>query len=214
LQAAANGNVIAYNYSYNPYWKEGWFPANAAGDIVLHGNYPYSNLFEGNIVQNLVIDNSHGINGAGNIFFRNRIENYGVVMNGNSGDNMYFIANEISGSGLLKGLFTLTGNQTEIANYIKGNTQAGSVNESSLISKNYVAKIGLPNKPNSGQNEAFTRNNKALKTNYKVNNKAVILPKVINDIKQKSDVTENTVKGIKPTKNKKCCVLKKKKNSK
>lgn len=214
LQAAANGNVIAYNYSYNPYWKEGWFPANAAGDIVLHGNYPYSNLFEGNIVQNLVIDNSHGINGAGNIFFRNRIENYGVVMNGNSGDNMYFIANEITGSGLLKGLFTLTGNQTEIANYIKGNTQAGSVNESSLISKNYGAKIGLPNKPNSGQNEAFTRNNKALKTNYKVNNKAVILPKVTNDIKQKSDVTENTVKGIKPTKNKKCCVLKKKKNSK
>ncbi|MCC6584615.1 MAG: right-handed parallel beta-helix repeat-containing protein, partial [Chitinophagales bacterium] len=24
LQAAANGNVIAYNYSYDPYWTEGW----------------------------------------------------------------------------------------------------------------------------------------------------------------------------------------------
>jgi hypothetical protein len=70
VQAAANGNVIAYNYSYNPYWTEGWFPSNSAGDVVLHGNYPYSNLFEGNIIQNLVIDNSHGINGPYNTFFQ------------------------------------------------------------------------------------------------------------------------------------------------
>ncbi|MCC6516741.1 MAG: right-handed parallel beta-helix repeat-containing protein [Chitinophagales bacterium] len=164
LQAAANGNVIAYNYSYDPYWEQGWFPSNAAGDIVLHGNYSYANLFEGNIIQNLVIDNSHGINGGDNTFFRNRIENYGVVMNNNSGDNMNFIANEITGSGLLKGLFTLSGNQTAIANNIKGDLESGTVTEQSLINKNYASKIGMPYAVGSWKNDAYIRNTKAVKT--------------------------------------------------
>jgi hypothetical protein len=49
--------------------------------MVLHGNYPFANLFEGNINQNTVIDNSHGKNGPYNTFFRNRSELWGVVMN-------------------------------------------------------------------------------------------------------------------------------------
>lgn len=172
LQAAANGNVIAYNYSYDTYWKETWLPSSSAGDIVLHGNYPYSNLFEGNIIQNLVIDNSHGMNGPYNTFFRNRIENYGVVMNSSSGDNMNFIANEITGSGILKGLFVLSGNQTEIANNIKGDLQSGAVTENSLINKNYASKIGTPNTLDSWKNDAFVRNEKAVKTIVE-NNKSI-----------------------------------------
>jgi hypothetical protein len=164
LQASANGNTIAYNYSYEPYWTQGFFPNNSAGDIVLHGNYPYANLVEGNIFQNLVIDNSHGINGPDNTFFRNRIESYGVVMNGNSGDNMFFIANEITGSGLLKGLYSLSGNHTSVANNIKGSLQPGNVKESSLISKDYASRIGAPNALNSWTNEAYKRNGKAVKT--------------------------------------------------
>ena len=70
LQAGANGNVIAYNYSRNPYWTDVSFiiPENSAGELVLHGNWPYANLFEQNIVDNIVIDDSHGANGPHNTF--------------------------------------------------------------------------------------------------------------------------------------------------
>lgn len=202
LQAAANGNVIAYNYSYDPYWKQSWLPANAAGDIVLHGNYPYTNLIEGNIIQNLVIDNSHGINGPHNTFFRNRIENYGVVMNGNSGDNMNFLANEITGSGLLKGLFTLTGNQTTIANNIKGDLQSGTVTETSLINKNFNSKIGAPYTVGSWKNDAYIRNGKAVKT---IVSKDKI--ETISETSLTNTPSKTTPKKVK----KKCCVKKKRK---
>lgn len=204
LQAAANGNVIAYNYSYDPYWTEGWFPAASAGDVVLHGNYPYSNLFEGNIFQNLVIDNSHGINGPDNTFFRNRIESYGIVMNGNSGDNMHFIANEITGSGLLKGLYNIEGNHTEIANNIKGSLQAGNVTETSLINKNYSSKIGAPNAVGTWKNEAYIRNGKAVKTIASNTTKSV------SETVSKTETTPVKTKTPKKPK-KKCCVKKKKK---
>jgi len=164
LQAQANGNVIAYNYSTDPFWKETWLHDNAAGDIVLHGNYPYSNLFEGNIVQNIVIDNSHGANGPFNTFFRNRIENYGLVMNGNAGEHMNSFANEITGSGILKGLYGFTGDNVEIANNIKGNIRDGSIIETSLISKDYSANIGPPNILNSWKNDAYNRYLKPIKT--------------------------------------------------
>ena len=78
VQAGANGNVFTYNYSFDPYWSS--FPTNSAGDMVLHGNYPYANLFEQNICQNIVIDNSHGPNGPFNTFLRNRAESYGEVV--------------------------------------------------------------------------------------------------------------------------------------
>ena len=122
-------------------------------------------LIEGNIFQNLVIDNSHGINGPYNTFFRNRIESYGIVMNNNSGDNMNFIANEITGSGLLKGLYTISGNHTAIGNNIKGSLQNGIVSETSLINKKYASQIGTPFKVNSWKNDAYIRNGKVIKTN-------------------------------------------------
>lgn len=207
LQAEANGNVLAYNYSYNPYWTGTWLPSSSAGDIVLHGNYPYANLFEGNIVQNIVIDNSHGINGPDNTFFRNRVENYGMVMNGNSGDNMHFIANEITGSGLLKGMLTLNGKQQEIANNVKGSLQSGTVKETSLINKNYHAKIGTPNTYNSWKNEAYLRNNKTVKT--------IVVADKTNIIKQATTTVEPTktavTKETTKTKKKKCIRKRKKK---
>ena len=200
LQAAANGNVIAYNYSYDPYWTEGWFPAASAGDVVLHGNYPYANLFEGNIFQNLVIDNSHGINGPYNTFFRNRIESYGIVMNNNSGDNMNFIANEITGSGLLKGLYTISGNHTAIGNNIKGSLQNGIVSETSLINKKYASQIGTPFKVNSWKNDAYIRNGKVIKTNITTSEP---------EIKQEVTPKKTETKTVKKRK-KKCCLKKKK----
>ncbi|MCC6721342.1 MAG: T9SS type A sorting domain-containing protein [Bacteroidia bacterium] len=98
LQSGANGNIIIGNYSKNPYWTEALLPSNSAGEIVLHGNYPFANLIEQNQVGNIVIDNSHGINGPNNLFFRNRATLWGVFMNEAAGDNTHFIANEIVGN--------------------------------------------------------------------------------------------------------------------
>lgn len=208
LQAAANGNVIAYNYSYDPYWTESWLPNSSAGDIVLHGNYPYANLIEGNIIQNLVIDNSHGINGPFNTFFRNRIENYGIVMNGNSGNNMNFIANEITGSGILKGLYNISGNHTEIANNIKGDLQSGNITEFSLISKNYTSKIGTPNTVGTWKIDAYIRNSKLVKT-IVADSKSFFTSTTVASSNTNPSNTETIKKPVK-TKKKKCVKKRKK----
>lgn len=105
LQSGANGNVISGNFSINPFWKEGILPANSAGELVLHGNYPFANLFEGNEVGNIVVDNSHGFNGPGNVFYRNKASVWGVFMNDGAGNATHFVGNEIIGT-----LYNLTGN--------------------------------------------------------------------------------------------------------
>ena len=109
FQAGANGNVAAYNYSFDPFWQQSFFPVNSAGDVVFHGNYPFFNLVEGNVNQNTVIDNSHGQNGPFNTFFRNRMELYGLIMNAGAGDSMQYVANEIPNTGALMGNYNLTG---------------------------------------------------------------------------------------------------------
>lgn len=125
LQSGANGNVCAYNYSMDPFWENLPFvPANSAGDIVMHGNYPYMNLIEGNIVQNMMVDNSHGLNGPYNTFFRNRAELYGFIMsNASVGDNQNIVGNEITGTGALQGQYALAGN----GHFAHGNNVKGTV---------------------------------------------------------------------------------------
>ncbi len=76
LQAGSNGNVLGYNYSREQQRTE--FPSEASADMVLHGNYPFANLFEGNICQQILADTSHGANGPLNTLFRNRAEAYGI----------------------------------------------------------------------------------------------------------------------------------------
>ena len=120
LQAGANGNVLSYNYSRDPFWTDVILPPNSAGDMVLHGNYPYCNLFEGNVLQNIVIDNSHGINGPYNTFFRNRGELYGIFMNNNpASDGQNFIGNEITNFETGLGFYFLQGeNHFEYGNNV------------------------------------------------------------------------------------------------
>lgn len=121
-QSGANGNVFAYNRSIDPYWNEFPLPTNAAGEIVLHGDYAYLNLFEGNVVQNIVIDDSHGANGPFNTLFRNRATGWGLFMNGGTAtDSVNLIGNEIGGS---PGLFNLTGQ----GHFLYGNIVQGVVN--------------------------------------------------------------------------------------
>ena len=125
LQAGANGNVFAYNYSKSSFWTGvAPLPSNSSGDMVLHGNYPYANLFEGNIGQNIVIDNSHGKNGPYNTFFRNRAELYGLVMSSNEpSDSQNYMGNEITNSATLMGNYLLAG----AGQFEYGNNQLGTI---------------------------------------------------------------------------------------
>lgn len=122
LQGGSNGNVFGYNYSIDPFWTDVTLPSNSAGDMVLHGNYVYANLFEGNIGQNIVIDDSHGANGPHNMFFRNRAQLYGIFMNsGVPTDSSSFIGNEITNNGQFLGFYALFGNgHFEYGNNVKG----------------------------------------------------------------------------------------------
>ena len=123
LQAGSNGNVFAYNYSTDPYWTGTLTPSNAAGDMVLHGNYPYANLFEQNICQNIVIDNSHGPNGPYNTFFRNRAELYGIVFSASISPAQNIVGNEIPNTTLPYRLlnFSIQGSD----HFLHGNNDKG-----------------------------------------------------------------------------------------
>ncbi len=156
LQAGANGNVLIFNYSTEPHWTEPFIPSNSAGDLVLHGNYPYMNLMEGNVVQNIVIDNSHGASGPYNTFFRNRAESYGFVIMASSGTHSQnVIGNEIPNLDPFKGLYHLPGaDHYEYGNFVRGHilpSPISSLNTSSLYSMNHPLSsfIGFPHIPGS-----------------------------------------------------------------
>jgi hypothetical protein len=135
IQAGANGNVFAYNHSTNPFWSQFPLPSNSAGDLVLHGNYPYLNLFEGNVVQNIVIDNSHGINGPNNTLFRNRAELYGIFMSSTQVSNSQnFIGNQVTYVGSsIYGQYSLQGTgHYAFGNQVRGNILPAGTEEPSL----------------------------------------------------------------------------------
>ncbi|MBO6517262.1 MAG: hypothetical protein JJ975_11990 [Bacteroidia bacterium] len=184
FQAGSNGNIIGYNYSHEAYWTGVFSPSDFAGDIVMHGNYPFFNLIEGNIVQNVVIDNSHGINGPGNTFLRNRMENAGLFMNCSPAtDDQIFIGNEITGTGTSsngfikfpRGLYSLCGT----GHYQYGNNHLGKMipeaintlvesyaykKKPDFLSEASFASIGYPAEPKSGTNDAFGRRENEVKT--------------------------------------------------
>ena len=162
LQSGANGNVFDYNYSIEPFKSES-LPNDLSGDIVMHGNYPYVNLFEGNIVQNIFVDASHGINGPYNTLFRNRAESYGIIISSGAGDSTNIVGNEINGTGFGKGNYLMQGNGNLEYGNNKNNTiiPAGTT---TLPDKSYVyssipafwnisspwPSVGIPNTLNTG----------------------------------------------------------------
>ncbi len=171
LQSGANGNVFGYNYSITPYWTEPSLPSNSAGDMVLHGNYVYANLFEGNIGQNMVIDDSHGKNGSYNTFFRNRGELYGIFMNNApASDNQNLIGNEVTNTGFTLGLYIINGiGHFQHGNNVKGTIYATGTNSLTDISYYHSTippffqnngnwpSIGIPNAISSGTIPAKAR---------------------------------------------------------
>lgn len=128
LQAGANGNVLSYNYSIEPFWTEPSLPDSSAGDLVLHGNWPFMNLAEGNFIRNIVIDDSHGKNGTFNTFLRNRADGFGIFMNFSPPtDSVQFIGNEITNP--LIGLNFLQG----AGHFTYGNNYRGAITSGNAL---------------------------------------------------------------------------------
>lgn len=122
VKTGANGNVFAYNFSLEPYRSE---PVHDfSGDISLHGHYAFANLFEGNIVQNIIIDHYWGPSGPWNTMFRNRTELYGIIMtfsDTTQTNNQNFAGNEVVNNDILFGNYILSGeNHFEYGNNLKG----------------------------------------------------------------------------------------------
>jgi len=103
----ANGNVFAYNYSTDPYRSE--YPHDAGGDMVLHGHYPFANLFEGNIGESIIVDDTWGAAGPYNTFFRNRAELYGIIIFDDSVNTrkQNVVGNEVTNTDSFKGNYYL-----------------------------------------------------------------------------------------------------------
>lgn len=184
LQAGANGNVFTFNYSFDPYWDN--FPNNGAGDMVLHGNYPYCNLFEQNIVQNIVIDNSHGANGPYNTFFRNRAESYGIIFSSTTSPMQNLVGNEITNDTFPFSLlnFSIQGND----HFLHGNDNKGTIvptNTNNLPDTSYFysqapdfisnaqwSAIGTPNPVSSG---TIPAKNRVVQNNFGVGCSEIIM---------------------------------------
>jgi hypothetical protein len=145
LQAGSNGNVTSFNHSTDPYWTNGnpLLGANSAGELVLHGNYVYANLFEQNDVQNIVIDNSHGANGPYNTFLRNRASLYGIFFSDNTSPSQNIIGNEIPNTGFPYSAvnYSIQGNdQFTFGNNNKGTVAPAGTSALTDISYHYLTK--------------------------------------------------------------------------
>lgn len=136
LQSGAHANVVAYNFATDPFWTDVSLPSDAAGELVAHGNYPYGNLFEGNLVQNIVVDASHGLNGPHNTFFRNRADGYGMFMSPGSGtDSTHVLGNEITNTSFARGLYILLGNgNITHGNWVRGQWRPSGTAPVTLLS--------------------------------------------------------------------------------
>ena len=170
LQCGANGNVVAYNYSTEPNRTE--FPSNLGADISMHGHYPFSNLFEGNIIQTIQLDQTWGPSGPFNTFFRNRAELYGILMSSGTvnSDSQNFVGNEVPNMGTFLGNYLLAGNgHFEYGNNVRGIViPSGTIplNDSSYYLRSIPVfwnipdawpSIGDPNLPVSGSIPARER---------------------------------------------------------
>ncbi len=203
VQWGANGNVFAYNYSFDPFWESITTPSNSAGDMVLHGNYTYANLFEQNICQNIVIDDSHGPNGPYNTFLRNRSEGYGIFFSASNSPNQNFLGNEITNDNFPYSLvnYTILGS----GHFIQGNNNKGTIHPSGteiLIDSSYAytekpdfipmnqwVGIGTPNSMGATSIPAYERFDSGtifsntcgnstvdIKENFETEKKVVIFP--------------------------------------
>jgi hypothetical protein len=139
VHVGANGNVFAYNYSLDPFQNTGtWTPC----DISIHGHYPFMNLFEGNILQEIGIGDYWGPAGPGNTFFRNRLESENIDVMDHSHDQN-IVGNELTGGSNSISI------QAEVeGTLVHGNNENGTIRWDPLIPDHVLPEsYYLPFKP-------------------------------------------------------------------
>ncbi|NQU32588.1 MAG: T9SS type A sorting domain-containing protein [Bacteroidetes bacterium] len=201
IKTGSNGNIFSYNYSLDPHRSEP-IP-DASGDISFHGHYAFSNLWEGNIVQNIIIDHYWGPSGPYNTLFRNHAELYGIIMTTNNiqeTNTQNFVGNEVTNTEFLHGLYTLTGeNHFEYSNNVKGDIippGTTTLNDSSyyLVTKPdfwslFVPwpSVGFPNQLGNGTIPAKLR--------YESGNNFTVCPdSIITNINNQSYYNQSKIK--------------------
>ncbi len=137
VKQGANGNVAGYNYAINEYRVE--FPTDAGADYTCHGHYSFSNLFEGNIGNTIMVDSTWGPTGPYTTFYRNRAALYGILMTPGASvlsDTLNWVGNETTDNSLFHGLFFMAGiNHYEYGNNILGTITPVGTN--SLVDTSY-----------------------------------------------------------------------------
>jgi hypothetical protein len=173
VKQGANGNVAGYNFAINEYRVE--TPNDAGADLVCHGHYSFANLFEGNIVNNIMVDSTWGPTGPYTTFYRNRAALYGILMTPGASvlsDTLNFVGNETTDNAFLHGLYYLAGtNHYQYGNNILGTiTPTGTTNltDTSYYRTSftdffntapYPPTVGMPNVLGSGTVPAMVRYN-------------------------------------------------------
>jgi len=122
VSQGANGNVYGYNYSSITVCESTeWTPC----DISVHGHYPFRNLFEGNVVQEIDITDYWGPAGPANVLLRNVVQREGIeVMDASNGQ--VILGNEVQNGGPLTVASGITGTVMASNILLPGTPTAGS----------------------------------------------------------------------------------------
>lgn len=121
VSQGANGNVYGYNYSSITVCEStDWTPC----DISVHGHYPFRNLFEGNVVQEIDITDYWGPAGPANVLLRNVVMREGIEIMDASNDQV-ILGNEIQNDGPLTVASGITGTVMTSNIVLPGTSTAG-----------------------------------------------------------------------------------------
>jgi hypothetical protein len=138
VQMGANGNVFGYNYSL-----DSQFPYGVPEDISIHGHYPFMNLFEGNVVDEIGVGDWWGPAGPGNTLLRNCVKTEGLHVDDHS-HTTNLLGNVLVGSPA-----TTQIDSSVQGSLVHGNYEAGSVRwDSSITMQTIRSSYYLASRPN------------------------------------------------------------------
>ncbi len=135
VSQGANGNVYGYNYStITKCETTAWTPC----DISVHGHYPFRNLFEANIVEEIDITDYWGPAGPGNVLLRNVVTREGIEILDASNDQAV-LGNVILNNGPLNVQSGITGTILQDNIILSGDGNTGNAVVASVPNSLYLS---------------------------------------------------------------------------
>jgi hypothetical protein len=148
VQRGANGNVFGYNYSINATSSGTVSAFTRLPDGSLHGHFPYMNLYEGNVMQEIHSADNWGPSGYANTFFRNRVCREGIRISDRSLEQN-IVGNDLRKDGTAQFTQNVIINESGVVNtLIHGNKESGTVSwDAALGSNNLINSYYLTAAP-------------------------------------------------------------------